>query len=68
MLKDGKLDQARFNEPSGLWVDGKKMYVADASNNCVREVDMDSGEVKTMELKGVPRGGGCYGGVCKFEF
>ena len=68
MLQDGKLDEARFNEPSGLWIAGKKMYIADASNNCVREVDMETGYTKTMELKGIPKGLGCYGGVCTFDY
>lgn len=53
---DGK--QPILNEPNGLWtvVKGgeiRGILIADTGNNCIRMATLD-GEVKTLELKGIP--------------
>ncbi len=50
---DGSGATARFSEPSGLSVAGDRMYVADTNNHAVRVVNMATGEVATLELKGL---------------
>ena len=55
-LKDGKALEAQFSEPSGfaLGPDAKTLYVADTNNHVIRVVDLDSLEVRTLKLTGVP--------------
>ena len=48
-LEDGANLSASFNQPSGLAVIGKKLYVADSEVSGVREVDLDpEGETRTI--------------------
>ena len=51
--EDGPLDQAQFSEPSGLSFANGKMYVADTNNHAIRVVDIDGGEVTTLEITGL---------------
>jgi thiol-disulfide isomerase/thioredoxin len=37
---DGAIDEAAFAQPSGLAVDGRRMYVADAEANVIRAIDL----------------------------
>ena len=59
-LKDDNTFNASFNEPSGFGslVDEVskdiKVYVADCNNHCIRQIMYDSGDARTIELKGVP--------------
>ncbi len=48
---DGSLSAARFNSPTGLSIsaDGT-MYVADTSNDAIREINMTAGTVSTLDL------------------
>ncbi|MFT5526800.1 MAG: thiol-disulfide isomerase/thioredoxin, partial [Pirellulaceae bacterium] len=46
-------DPAQFNEPSGLWLNGKKLLVADTNNHLIREVDIETGAVTTLTIEGL---------------
>jgi DNA-binding beta-propeller fold protein YncE len=50
--EDGDLATARFWEPSGLSQAGSRLYVADTNNHAIRQVDLDAGTVKTLEITG----------------
>ena len=50
---DGPFAQARFSEPCGLSIANGKMYIADTNNHAIRVLDMDAGEVATVELAGL---------------
>jgi DNA-binding beta-propeller fold protein YncE len=51
--EDGDLTTARFWEPSGLSLAGRRLYVADANNHAMRLIDLDAGTVRTLEITGV---------------
>jgi thiol-disulfide isomerase/thioredoxin len=53
--RDGKLQEALFNEPSGITVLGDKLYVADANNHQIRVIDLKDGAVTTMEFTGLEK-------------
>jgi sugar lactone lactonase YvrE/thiol-disulfide isomerase/thioredoxin len=53
-IRDGRLDQARFAQPSGLTTDGKTLFIADSEVSAVRAVPLDgSGEVSTLVGEGL---------------
>jgi thiol-disulfide isomerase/thioredoxin len=43
-------DPAKFYQPGGLSVAGDTLYVADSNNDAIREVDLKSGKVSTLEI------------------
>jgi len=46
---DGKLADAKFNEPSGLAIDAKgNLYVSDTGNHVIRYIDVKAGTVTTV--------------------
>jgi len=45
---DGRVLEAGFAQPSGMATDGKKLYVADAESNIIREIDLAGRSVKTL--------------------
>ena len=46
---DGSADSARFNEPQGLLlIDDSTALVADTVNHALREIDLGTGEVRTV--------------------
>ncbi len=45
---DGFRTDARFNTPAGITTDGKKLFIADALNHQIREMDIATGQVKTI--------------------
>jgi hypothetical protein len=51
-LRDGPAEQAAFNHPHGLGLDGDPqsgtLYVADTENHAVRSVDLATGSVQTL--------------------
>jgi hypothetical protein len=49
--EDGDLASARFWEPSGLSLAGRRLYVADANNHAIRVVDLEAGRVQTLDLR-----------------
>ncbi|HEX2869200.1 MAG TPA: NHL repeat-containing protein [Ignavibacteriales bacterium] len=54
-MDDGSLTKAMFNEPGGISYAKGKLYVADTDNNLIRVIDMSSGEVSTLQLKGIEK-------------
>ena len=50
---DGPQSQARFAEPSGLSIANNRMYIADTNNHAIRVLDLDAGQVATLELEGL---------------
>lgn len=42
---------ARFYEPSGLWAVGRRLYVADQNNHAIRICELQTGEVRTLEVR-----------------
>ncbi|PKB61057.1 MAG: alkyl hydroperoxide reductase [SAR202 cluster bacterium Casp-Chloro-G4] len=61
-LRDGSKDEAQFFDPQGMALDGDTLYVADTKNHAIREVDLISGEVKTIAGTGQQARGGHGGG------
>jgi thiol-disulfide isomerase/thioredoxin len=51
--RDGDRKQAQFNEPGGITATSKALFVADTNNHIIRKLDLDSGKVSTVELKGL---------------
>jgi DNA-binding beta-propeller fold protein YncE len=45
---DGPTASAAFAQPSGLALSGGKLYVADSEISCVREIDLDRRQVRTV--------------------
>jgi len=45
---DGDLEDAAFAQPSGLALDGQRLWVADAESSSVRQVDLATGLVRTV--------------------
>ncbi|HVS21189.1 MAG TPA: thioredoxin-like domain-containing protein [Pyrinomonadaceae bacterium] len=45
---DGSLLKAAFAQPSGITSDGKNLYTADSEANIIRQIDLASGEVRTL--------------------
>ncbi len=41
----------RFYEPTGLWVAGDRLYVADQNNHAIRVCDLKSGAVSTLPVE-----------------
>ncbi|MDP9353324.1 MAG: alkyl hydroperoxide reductase [Chloroflexota bacterium] len=50
---DGLGREARFHEPGGLTVVNDTLYVADTNNHTVRVVQIETGDVTTLELRGL---------------
>jgi sugar lactone lactonase YvrE len=47
-LRDGGPDDAAFNQPQGLALDGEHLYVADTENHAVRRIDLGRRVVETV--------------------
>ena len=47
-LADGAAESAAFNHPQGMALAGDSLYVADAENHALRQVDLSSGWVVTI--------------------
>jgi len=52
-LRDGALAAARLAEPGGVSAGAGRCFVADTNNHAVRAADLASGEVATLELRGI---------------
>lgn len=50
---DGNYEQARFDHPQGIDLDGNQLYVADTENHTIRVVDLDKKQVTTIAGTGV---------------
>ncbi len=63
-LVDGPVEQAAFNHPQGMALDGDFLYVADTENHAIRRVGLASGQVQTLAgtgEQGYDRTGGRHG-------
>jgi sugar lactone lactonase YvrE len=49
---DGPFEEARFWEPGGLSLAGRRLYVADTNNHAVRVLDLERREVGTLTIEG----------------
>ncbi|MCS7460131.1 stalk domain-containing protein [Paenibacillus doosanensis] len=62
---DGEIAKSKFNEPSGLAIDGKgNLYISDSGNQRIRYMDFSSGKVTTVAGGGTgsaATGGSLYG-------
>ena len=47
-LVDGGFDEAAFDDPQGMALDGNVLYVADTKNHAIRAVDLADRTVKTV--------------------
>jgi thiol-disulfide isomerase/thioredoxin len=47
-LRDGSLAESRFRSPQGLAAEGDFLFVADAGNHVLREVELRAGRVRTV--------------------
>ena len=47
-LVDGTFEEARFDDPQGMALDGDTLYVADAKNHAIRMVDLANHNVKSI--------------------
>ena len=47
---DGALSEALFDEPGGLSLAGRQLYVADTNNHAIRVVDLDAHVVSTVQF------------------
>ena len=57
--KDGHIDEALFQHPLGVYASKNKIYVADTYNSAIREIDLETNQVKTLvgktDMKGICR-------------
>ena len=49
---DGDARSAAFWEPGGLSVVGSTIYIADTNNHAIRVGDLETGNVRTLEIRG----------------
>jgi thiol-disulfide isomerase/thioredoxin len=54
--KDGRYEEAQFDDPQGMALDGDTLYVADRKNHCVRAVDLKAKAVTTVAGTGTQDG------------
>ena len=49
-LTDGSFSEAQFFAPQGMALDAKnqQLYVADTENHCIRQIDLEAQQVKTI--------------------
>jgi thiol-disulfide isomerase/thioredoxin len=48
--REGSVESAQFNEPSGLVIMNGKIFITDTNNNLLRVIDMISKQVKTVRI------------------
>jgi DNA-binding beta-propeller fold protein YncE len=51
-LRDGNFDEAEFNKPQGIVVDGQAVYVTDTENHAIRKIDLALRTVTTLAGNG----------------
>ena len=59
--KDGHVDEALFQHPLGVYASKNKIYVADTYNSAIREIDLETNQVKTIVGKTE------MNGICKVD-
>ncbi len=53
--RDGERSKAQFNEPGGITATSQALFVADTNNHLIRRIDLKSGQVSSLELKGLAK-------------
>ncbi|MBX3279877.1 MAG: redoxin domain-containing protein [Acidobacteria bacterium] len=53
--RDGERNKAQFNEPGGISATSDALFLADTNNHLIRRIDLKSGQVTTLELKGLEK-------------
>jgi DNA-binding beta-propeller fold protein YncE len=61
-LTDGPAGEAAFQQPQGLAIVGRTVYVADTENHAIRSIDLDSGHVVTLAGTGAQAAAPSSGG------
>ena len=61
-LEDGNSETASFQQPQGMAISGRTLYVADTENHAIRAADLETGRVRTLagtgdQAHGLGRGG-----------
>ncbi|MFO0958722.1 MAG: thioredoxin-like domain-containing protein [Isosphaeraceae bacterium] len=51
--RDGRLAEARFDQPGGLGTGKGILYIADTNNHRIRTIDLESGAVGTLAIEGL---------------
>ncbi|MGE5402445.1 MAG: hypothetical protein ACM3S2_18775, partial [Ignavibacteriales bacterium] len=54
-MTDGSPRDATFNEPGGITYARGKLYLADTNNDLIRVIDINSGNVSTLQMKGIEK-------------
>lgn len=54
-MEDGEPAKARFNEPGGISYAKGRLYVSDTNNDLIRIIDLTTGSVSTLQLKGIEK-------------
>lgn len=62
-VTDGGYEEASFNHPQGLALDGEKLYVADTQNHRIRQVNLRTKKVRTVAGNGIQAKQGAPGGA-----
>lgn len=52
-MEDGECEGSSFNQPSGVAIWNRTLYVADTNNHAIRAVNLDGGHVETLPLSGL---------------
>src|SRR5712692_7612630 len=47
-LEDGTSETASFQQPQGMAISGRTLYVADTENHAIRAADLETGRVRTL--------------------
>jgi DNA-binding beta-propeller fold protein YncE len=47
-LRDGRFEEACFNDPQGMALKGSLLYVADTKNHAIRKIDLEQKTVQTI--------------------
>ena len=50
--RDGSYDEATFDHPQGMVLDGATLYLADTENHLLRKIDLDARQVTTIAGSG----------------
>lgn len=51
--RDGPATQALLHEPGGVSIARGKLYIADTNNHLIRVMDLETGQVSTLSLRGI---------------
>lgn len=67
-IEDGDLRKAVLAQPSGLWISGKNMYIADSETSSIRSLSFENGFVSTIVGAGLFNFGNQDGNLVESKF